>query len=369
MLPPQIEWNAELVGLISTATLALGRLAGRGQSLPNPHILIGMFKRQEAVASSRIEGTQTTLSDLVLFEAFQEGEPPRPDTQEVLNYVKALDYGLDRLATLPLSKRLIAEVHRILMEGVRGHERTPGEFRRSQNFIGHPGCGIADATFVPPPPNDVHAALDAFEEFLQSPSDLPTLVRLAMIHYQFEAIHPFLDGNGRVGRLLITLLLCAEGVLPGPLLYLSEFIDRHRQEYYRRLLGVSQNGEWNDWISFFLRGVAAQASDAVDRAENLLRIRDEYHHRLQRVGANARTLRLVDELLAAPAMSISRAASILETSWSVAVGHIDKLVAVGILREATGRSRNRVYVADEIIRAATETMLQQTTTSGVGNLR
>lgn len=335
--------------------LALGRLAGRGQSLPNPHILIGMFKRQEAVASSRIEGTQTTLVDLVLFEALQEGEPPVPDTQEVLNYVRALDYGLTRLKTLPLSKRLICEVHDILLRGVRGHERTPGEFRRSQNFIGRSGCGLADATYVPPPPEELHAAMDAFEKFLHAPSELPAVARLAMIHYQFEAIHPFLDGNGRVGRLLITLLLCAEGILPGPLLYLSEFIDRHRAEYYERLLRVSQKGEWTEWTAFFLRGVAAQASDAVDRAENLLRLRDQYHQQLQRMRANARTLRLVDELLAAPAITISRAAKILDTNWSVAVGHVNKLVNAGIVREATGRARNRVYLADEIIKVASET--------------
>jgi Fic family protein len=337
--------------------LALGRLAGRGQSLPNPHILIGMFKRQEAVASSRIEGTQTTLVDLVLFEAFQEGNSPIPDTQEVMNYVRALDFGLERLKTLPLSRRLICELHGILLHGVRGHEHTPGEFRRSQNFIGRPHCGIADATYVPPPPDELHPALDAFERYLQAPSQIPAVARLAMIHYQFEAIHPFQDGNGRVGRLLITLLLCAEGILPGPLLYLSEYIDRHREEYYRRLLRVSQNGEWSEWISFFVRGVAAQASDAVDRAETLLQLRDEYHRRLQRMKANARTLRLVDELLAAPAITIKRAATILETTWSVAVVHVNKLVAARIVRETTGRARNRVYVADEIIRAASETRL------------
>jgi len=350
-LPPPIPWDSSTISLLSASTLALGRLAGRGQSLPNPHILIGMFKRQEAVASSRIEGTQTTLGDLVLFEANPETASPVPDTLEVLNYVRALDYGLLRLQTLPMSKRLIGEVHGILMTGVRGQERTPGEFRRSQNYIGPPGCTIATATHVPPPVDELHPALDALERFLHAPSDIPAVVRLALIHYQFEAIHPFLDGNGRVGRLLITFLLCSEGVLPGPLLYLSEYIDRHRQEYYQRLQRVSEKGEWKEWIAFFLRGVAAQASDAIDRAETLLRLREDFGERLQRLKAGVRTLRLVDELLAVPATTIRRAAESLGTSWSVTVTHVNKLIAAGILREVTGGRRNRVFICDEIINA------------------
>ncbi|MCL4741134.1 MAG: Fic family protein [Phycisphaerales bacterium] len=350
-LPPRIDWGSTLLTVLSAADRALGRLAGIGLNLPNPHLLIGPFMRREAVLSSRIEGTQASLSDLVLFEAVPEAEPRVADVREVYNYVRALEYGLSRLSTLPMSLRLVREMHRLLMQDVRGNSANPGEFRTVQNWIGPPGGSISHATYVPPPPNELVPALNAFESYLHTKSELPPLVRLAMVHYQFEAIHPFLDGNGRIGRLLITLMLCMEGILPGPLLYLSAYFEREREAYYSRLLVVSREGKWTEWLEFFLRGVAEQSMDAVDRTSRLVELRDEYRRRLIGARASALPLRLADELFARPAVSVSRVCDVLGVTRRSAQINVDKLVAAGILREATGKQRNRVYVADDIIRA------------------
>lgn len=350
-LPAPFIWTQDTVSLLSAADRALGQLAGVGQRLPNPHLLIGPFKRREAVLSSRLEGTQASMSDLVLFEAAPAGEQRVEDVREVMNYVRALEYGLERQTTLPMSLRLIKEMHKLLMEDVRGNEKTPGEFRTSQNWIGPPGCTLNDATFVPTPKDDLLDVLSAFEKFLHAESNLPPLVRLAMIHYQFEAIHPFLDGNGRIGRLLITLLLCVEGILPGPLLYLSAYFQKSRDEYYRLLLAVSQEGRWNEWVEYFLRGVTEQAMDAVERAARLLELREEFWDRLHRVKASALPLRLADTLFQRPAMSVPVVGKLLEVTPRSAQKIVDKLVAAGILEEATGRRRNRVFIAREIVRA------------------
>ncbi|MGH7372019.1 MAG: Fic family protein, partial [Candidatus Methylomirabilales bacterium] len=220
-LPPPIQYDPETVGLLSDADRGLGHLAGIGQLLPNPHLLIAPYIRREAVLSSRIEGTQASLSDLLYFEAAEEEPPRAPDVQEVQNYVRAMEYGLKQLKKLPLSLRLVREIHAILMGGVRGEQRRPGEFRQTQNWIGPPGCSLVEATFVPPPVSEMNDALGAWEKFLHEVKDIPPLVQCAVLHYQFEAIHPFLDGNGRAGRLLITFFLCERGYLPQPLLYLS----------------------------------------------------------------------------------------------------------------------------------------------------
>jgi Fic family protein len=356
-LPPALQWGPLEVGLLSAADRALGRLAGVGQTLPNPHLLIGPFKRREAVLSSRIEGTQASLDDLLLFEASPTTPPRVPDVLEVANYVNALEHGLARQATLPMSNRLIREMHAILLKDVRGQERTPGQFRRSQNWIGSPGSPIDEASYVPPPPSELGQLLEAFEQFLHRPSDLPPLVRLALVHYQFEAIHPFLDGNGRIGRLLITLLLCMEGILPGPLLYLSAYFERHRAEYYRHLLRVSQCGAWSEWIAFFLRGVAEQAMDAVDRADRLLRLRERYHAYFHAARSSALLLKLIDELFSAPSITMRRARSLLGISDGAASRHIRTLEEAGILVEVTGKTRGRVYFAAEILRVTGEQQL------------
>lgn len=259
-LPPPLSIDWDLARVLSGADRALSELAGLARTLPNPHLLIGPFIRREAVLSSRIEGTQASLSDLFFFEAAypEKGLPAREsasDVQEVANYVKALEYALKRVRDLPLSLRLIREVHEILLSGVRGGNWTPGEFRRSQNWIGPPGCTLMEAEFVPPPPHEMMESLSELEKFLHRPSNLPPLVKTALVHYQFEAVHPFLDGNGRIGRLLISLLLRHENLLDQPFLYLSAFFERRRSEYYAKLLDISKSGQWRSWMEFFMQGV------------------------------------------------------------------------------------------------------------------
>src|SRR5436309_5025335 len=307
-LPPALEIDWDLANTLSEADRSLSELSGVARTLPNPHLLIAPFVRREAVLSSRIEGTQAGFSDLLFFEAAPSAKPPIEDVKEVANYVSALEHGLARLKDLPVSLRLIREMHERLMHGVRGDTMTPGEFRRSQNWIGPPGCTLADAAFVPPPVAEMTQALRDFEKYLHEPPVLPPLVRLALIHYQFEAIHPFLDGNGRIGRLLITLLLCAEGLLPQPLLYLSAYFERHRLEYYRLLLAVSQSGGWSEWICFFLRGVAEQSNDAIRRSDRLLQLMQDYRERLQSARTSALLLQLVDRLFMTPATTVARTA-------------------------------------------------------------
>lgn len=350
-LEPRINLSLPLVKELSEADRALSELAGVARTLPNPHLLIGPFLRREAVLSSRIEGTQASFSDLLFFEAARLGEKEVPDVREVSNYVHAMEYGLTRLSSLPVSLRLIREIHQRLMAGVRGETQTPGEFRRSQNWIGPAGCTLMEATLVPPPIEEMHRALDAFEKYLHAPSDLPALMRLALIHYQFEVIHPFLDGNGRVGRLLVTLVLCAEKLLPQPLLYLSAYFERHRNDYYGNLLAVSQKGTWEQWIRYFLKAVAVQSRDAIQKIDNLLALRQEYRARLQQARASALLLQLVDDLFDFPAVinpTLSKRKKITPRSAQL---NIDKLVERGILREATGQHRNRVYIATEIVAA------------------
>ena len=348
-LPPDLQPSWELARRTSEADRALSELAGIARTLPNPHLLIGPFIRREAVLSSRIEGTQASLSDLFYFEGSGLLVSRAPDVREVANYVDALEYGLKRITELPISLRLMREMHARLISGVRGEQLTPGEFRRSQNWIGPPGCTLSDATYVPPPEGEMREALGELEKYLHAPSPLPPLVRLALVHYQFEAIHPFLDGNGRIGRLLITLLLCAEGLLPLPLLYLSAYFERHRPEYYRWLLGVSQQGQWPEWISFFLQGVEEQARDAIKRSSRLLDLWRSYRERLQSARSSPLELQLVDELFSSPAISAARATELLGVTPRAAQHNIDKLVSEGILEETTGRQRNRIYAASSII--------------------
>ena len=353
-LPPCVSLSWDLVSRLSDAEHALGELAGLARNLPNPHLLIGPFVRREAVLSSQIEGTQASLSDLFFFEAADSSHPPSSrvlpeDVREVANYVQALEYGLNRLKELPLSLRLVRELHERLMRDVRGEHMTPGEFRRSQNWIGPPGCALMDATYVPPPVAAMHDCLGAMEKFLHADNELPPLIRMACVHYQFEAIHPFLDGNGRVGRLLVSLLLCHHGLLSQPLLYLSAFFARRRQDYYHLLLAVSQTGAWSDWIEFFLAGVADQARDGIWRTARLLDLWQGYRHRLQSVRTSALSLRLVDALFDSPVTSISSAARRLGVTFPSATKTVAKLLAAGIVKEVTQRERHRLYVAKEII--------------------
>ena len=356
-LPPRLAADWELTAILSDADRALAELAGLGRSMPNPHLLIGPFVRREAVLSSRIEGTQADLADLYAYEAGQlplpglEAAPSEADVREVLNYVNALEYGLKRLETLPVSLRLMRELHERLLAGVRGEHATPGEFRRSQNWIGPPGCTLNEATFVPPPLPQMHESLDALEKYLHSQDAYPPLVRLAFIHYQFEAIHPFVDGNGRIGRLLLSLLLVQWQLLPLPLLYLSAYFHRHRQDYYDLLLGVSERGDWRAWLLFFLRGVAEQARDALARARRLQDLREEWHRRLAQARTSALTLRLVDILFTSPILTISQAQRLLKVgSYHSARKHVEKLVSAGILQPEGDATYGKTYVAAEILR-------------------
>lgn len=333
----------------SEADRAIGRLAGLGEQVRNPHLLIRPFIQREAVESSQIEGTRAEQRDLVLFE-IDPDEPTVFDVQEVRNYVKALDYGLKRLDDLPIAQRLIREMHRELMTGVRGGEKSPGSFRRIQNWIGPPGCTIDSATYVPPPVPDMKRCLHELESFIHDPPNaLPPLVRMAMVHYQFEAIHPFIDGNGRVGRLLLSLLLCVQGVLPQPLLYLSAYFNRHRHDYYRYLLSVSTHGDWQGWINFFLQGVIEQANESIHSARQLLALHQRLTEKLQSEGQPTTVLQLLDKLFELPATTGSAASKTLGVTPKTAYRTIDRLVEAEVLTEMTGKKRGKRYLALPII--------------------
>jgi Fic family protein len=346
-LPPPLEWRASLVLALSTADRAVGRLAGEGRRLPNPHLLIRPFIRREAVLSSRIEGTQATLGELLAAQAGAVVERNPADLREVANYVVALEYGVERLRELPLSLRLVRELHEQLMQGVRGDAATPGEFRRSQNWIGPAGCTPADATYLPPPPDRMMDCLGAWETFLHQDS-LPPLVQVALAHAQFEAIHPFLDGNGRVGRLQITLLLVEKGVLPAPLLYLSAFFEATRAEYYARLLAINERGEWEEWLAYFLSGVAEQAEDALTRIQRIDHLLAKWREQL----ASA-TSRLPDRALELfvenPFWTVNKLAERLGVAFTTAQRAIDRLESSGIVALATEARRNRVYCARALL--------------------
>lgn len=351
-LPPKIEFTAELASALSDADRALGQLAGLGLSIPNPRLLIKPFVAREAVLSSRIEGTRAGVAELYAFEAEsdgKQGQAEQSDVREVANYVRALEYGLERLSTLPLSLRLIREIHEKLMEGVRGDTATPGEFRRSQNWIGRPGSNLNTATFVPPPVAEMHAALSALEDYLHSPDDTPPLIRIAAIHYQFESIHPFLDGNGRVGRLLISLLLSHWNILQLPLLYLSAYFERNRPLYYEKLLAVSRESAWLDWLTFFARGVAEESLDAARRAAGLQDLQSEYRDKILELRGSPVALRLVDQLFDTPVITVPQAQRALCVAYNSAKLAIAKLVAAGILCPSGNEVYGRAFVAKRIL--------------------
>jgi len=349
-LPPTLQWSPSLISAVGAAERALGKLDSLANTLPSPHILVRPFIRQEAVLSSRIEGTRASLNDLYVYEATQLSYlEPATDVLEVHNYVKALDYGIERLGSLPVSLRLIREIHAELMEGGRSEHLTPGEFRRSQNWIGPPGSTLESARFVPPPVEEMHAALDDLEKYIHASSDLPAFVQSALIHYQFEAIHPFLDGNGRIGRLLIVLLLIEWGLISQPWLYLSAFFETHRTAYYDRMLAVSQRGEWENWLAFFLEGIHDQSEDAALRIERLQRLRLKYHLLLQKERAVDRLMQAIDVLFERPILGIRQMEAAMSIPYRSAQRYVEKLENLGILREVTGRARNRLYQADEIL--------------------
>jgi Fic family protein len=348
-LPPPINFDMPLALALSKADAALSELSGLGGQLPNPHLLISPYIKREAVLSSRIEGTKASLSDLLIDE-IEDGHArePNDDIKEVRNYIHALEFGVQRLETLPLSLRLIREIHAKLMEGVRGEKATPGEFRRSQNWIGPAGSTPITAAFVPPPVEVLMECLGDWENFLHSQDVIPDLIQCAMMHVQFETIHPFLDGNGRVGRLLITFFLMQRGRLSEPLLYLSAFIDAHKRDYYDLLQRVRTHGDWVPWIRFFLQGVTETATEAGQQSKELHRLREQYRSQL-RDKPNA--LGLIDELFVNPYMTIGRGAKVLNKTHPTAKAAISALEERKILKEISGRQWGRFYVCAPVLDA------------------
>ena len=345
-LPPtDLRIEASLQALLSEADVAVGRLDGAVRLIPDPDLFVFMYVRREAVLSSQIEGTQASLMDVLEYEAELDHSERRVDVVEISNYVAAMNYGLARLADLPISRRLLCEIHAVLMKDVRGGEphKTPGEFRRSQNWIG--GASPATARFVPPPWEAAEEAFADLERFLHDPTPMPPLIKVGLAHAQFETIHPFVDGNGRIGRLMITLWLVEQRILRHPLLYPSVFLKEHRDEYIDRLQAIRDDGSWEDWLAFFVDGIGQVAREATDRALEIVHLRDEHRNliatRLGKRGPNA--LALLDQLFRQPVVSAKTVEALIDVSQPTASALVRDLDRLGILRELTGQPRNRLF--------------------------
>jgi len=342
---PSVQIEGPIQAALSRADVALGRLDGSVLTLPNPDLFVFMYVRKEAVLSSQIEGTQSSLQDVLAAEAkiFNRDRPS--DVREVLNYIEAMRYGLRRLDELPVSVRLIREIQEHLLRGVRGGRLTPGELRTSQNWIGPAGCGLNDATFVPPPPDAVPEALSDLERFLHAEDHLPVLLKIGLAHAQFETIHPFLDGNGRVGRLLIAFLLCNSRVLHKPVLYLSYYFKRHRQTYYDRLQAIRDHGDWENWLLFFLKGIIAVSEQATETARRILQMRDAHRIAItEKLGyAAGNGHRVLETLYERPIISVKDVEAITGTTFAAANQLVKRLEHMGLLEEITGQARNRRF--------------------------
>ena len=342
---PPILIDENMWNLLSQADRALGRLDGATDALPNPDLFVFMYVRKEAVLSSQIEGTQASLIDVLEFES-QALEPDNPqEVAEVVNYIAAINYGLERLNDLPISLRLIREIHGELMKGVRGAERNPGEFRRTQNWIGAGGCSLADAMYVPPPPHEMLRSLGNLEDFLHSPQPMPTLIKIGLAHAQFETIHPFLDGNGRTGRLLITFLLCGQNILQRPLLYISYYFKKYRTDYYERLQGVRDSGDWEGWLIFFLRGVYESAQEAASTARKIVKLKEENRQLvLEKMGRRSgNAIALLESLYFKPIFTVEHVEKTTGLSYPNANALVKDLSDIGLLQEITGQKRNRAF--------------------------
>ncbi len=348
-LPFAIQSDDEFQTLLSRADLALGRLDGIAETLPDADFFILMYIRKEATLSSQVEGTQATFADVLKAEAKVGDLEIRKDVDEILNYIKAMNYGLERLKTFPLSLRLIKDIHKILLEGVRGEGKEPGEFRKSQNWIG--GTSIQRASFVPSPPQEIMSLLDNFEKFLYDKSPMPILLKTGLLHTQFENIHPFLDGNGRIGRLLITFYLCQQKILDKPLLYLSDFFKRYRQEYYDRLNAFHEKDDIEGWLKFFLEGVAVTAEQAVETSKKILKLRGDGLNKISSLGRSTPKATLVfNSLFHTPLITIKDVERIAELKNPNALALVNKLVRLEILEETTGRKRNKVFAYRQYIK-------------------
>ena len=347
-IPRELDYTSELVNALSEADRALGELSGVGQRLANPQMLIRPYMRREAVLSSRIEGTQSSLAQLLLFEANAPTQRP-DDAREVLNYVRALEWGIASLRRLPISHRMVLGLHQRLLHGVRGQRSTPGRFRTTQNWIGPEGTPVEKAIFVPPPPEALSDALDDWDKYIHEVDSTPPLLRCALIHYQFETIHPFIDGNGRLGRLLMPLFLIEKECLSQPLLYLSAFFDARRDNYYAALMKGRTSGDLRPWMLLFLEAVKTQAKDAAARADRLVALEADFRRRLRSTRSKV-VHALVDEVFSGLFVTASRVAASEKVTPVSARAAIEQLVSAGVLREMTGRKSGRVYSAPEVLR-------------------
>jgi Fic family protein len=346
---PPVELDGELRAMLSDADISLGRLDGIVKVIPDPDFFVAMYVRREAVLSSQIEGTQSTLEDLLEVELEPAAQDRYADVGDIVNYIAAMNHGLVRLNELPLSLRLIREIHNELLRDGRGAHATPGEFRTSQNWIGPAGASLAQATFVPPPVPEMKRALGDFETFLHAEQDDALLIRAGLAHAQFETIHPFLDGNGRVGRLLITFLLVHGGALREPLLYLSYYFKLHRSEYYDRLMAVRLRGDWEGWLRFFLQGVAETARQATDTAERIFELR-ERHRTLILGDTGANGLKLLSMLFQRPLVNVNVVSKDLDVSFPTANRLVARFEELGLLREVTGQRRSRLFRYEPYLR-------------------
>ncbi len=342
---PPIQYDDELQGLLSLADRKLGRLDGVTQILPNPELFVAMYVKKEAVLSSQIEGTQASFVDVLSTEYNQADDQRHDDVKEVINYVDAMNWGLEQLASFPLSLRLIRNIHARLIHNTRGANKNPGEFRTSQNWIGPAGCTLNTATFVPPTVPDMNVALGDLELFIHQEDFIPALVKIAMIHAQFETIHPFLDGNGRMGRLLITFWLCQQNILTKPLLYLSFYFKKNRAEYYDRLMAVRKNGDWENWIKFFLRGIAEVSDEATESARAILKIKEDATNALyKKDGTNSNYQRLLNYLFEQPFIKRSDVEQYLDVSNPTAGSILEVFCQMNILVDCTpDKARNKMY--------------------------
>lgn len=352
-LPPEpgIQFDTELMNLLSQSDQAIGRLDGVIKNIPNPDLFVLMYIKKEAVLSSQIEGTQASLFDVLEKEEDILSDEKDDDVKVTLNYISAMTYGLERIKEFPLSLRFIREIHKILLTGIRGKNREPGEFRKSQNWLGPEGCTLSNAIFVPPPVFEMNEALNNFEKYLHSEKKYPVLIDMGMIHSQFETIHPFLDGNGRIGRLLITFLLCNNNVISKPVLYLSYYFKKNHAEYYDKLMSVRTYGDWEGWLKFFLKGIIETSNNTVKLSNKIIELqkknRDLIHNSMPRFSAKA--MEVLDKIYLYPVFSVKRIKEHCNISYNTAKSIIGKFINVGIITEKSDKKRNKKYYFREYI--------------------
>lgn len=359
-LPPEpsIEIDTELADLLSKADLSLGRLDGSAEILPNPDLFVSMYVRKEAVLSSQIEGTQASLEDVLAYEVISERRKSSDGVSEVVNYVDAMNKSLKKLENTPFSIEILKEAHKELLKGVRGAEKSPGEFRQRQNWIGVQGSDIFTASFIPPPPTDVERTLSQLETYINNDTTLPVLIKCGLVHAQFESIHPFLDGNGRLGRLLITLLLCQNKVIQRPLLYLSAYFKLYRSEYYDKLQEVRDSGDWENWLKFFLRGIWTVSEEAFGTVREIVTMREKHRNLiLNKMRSPANGLLLLEHLFKNPLINVEDTKKLLHITYPAANHLIGDFIFYDLLKETTGRKRNRLFLYEPyltLLRKGTE---------------